>query len=198
MKIRSRTIAPLLGLFGVAIISGGCEQASSPTAPEPTALHLVEAAPPTSGGGASYALLATPSDSAVASIGYWGGTLSLGGHTLTVPRGAVSDWTRFVMSDPDPLYIGVSLTATSCSNEACLTRGSQNDVGAAGFAKPLDLKLSYAKALFVPDANLLVVVHVTGEYPRVVLDPQPTTIDQVSRTITGSVSHFSRYAIGSN
>ena len=113
-----------------------------------------------------------------------GGSLSIGNHVLTVPVGAVDGPTTFTMSKlVDEIEVG--LTAT---------RLLPNDVGHAGFNVPVTLSLSYENAAEVP-ANLgqlrILWVKSNGQ-----LEPQPSSLDAADHVVVGSLSHFSKYALG--
>jgi hypothetical protein len=113
-----------------------------------------------------------------------GGSLSIGNHVLTVPVGAVDGPTTFTMTKlVDEIEVG--LTAT---------RLLPNDVGHAGFNVPVTLSLSYANAAEVP-ANLaslrVLWVKANGQ-----MEPQPSALDTDGHVVVGTLSHFSKYALG--
>lgn len=113
-----------------------------------------------------------------------GGSLSIGNHVLTVPVGAVDGPTTFTMTKlVDQIEVG--LTAT---------RLLPNDVGHAGFNVPVTLSLSYANAAEVP-ANLsslrILWVKADGR-----MEPQPSALDADGHVVVGTLSHFSKYALG--
>ena len=99
-----------------------------------------------------------------------GGELNIGPHRLLVPAGAVSAPTTFVMSKV-PGEIEVGLTAT---------RLLLNDVGRAGFLKPVRLTLSYDNAS-----------NVTAD-----AEPQQSYVDQDANEVGANLNHFSIYTVG--
>ncbi|HET7321820.1 MAG TPA: hypothetical protein VFI96_04935, partial [Longimicrobiaceae bacterium] len=62
-----------------------------------------------------------------------GGMLYVSGYMLSVPAGAVNGPTLFTMQLTEDGSIGAELTATAVGS------ANTNDVGSAGFNKPLDL-----------------------------------------------------------
>ncbi|HEY8468704.1 MAG TPA: hypothetical protein VIL18_03630 [Longimicrobiales bacterium] len=125
-------------------------------------------------------------------ISVQGGTISLLGHTLVVPKGAVTSPTLFTMLVGLNGKVEVHLTALVPTLFNLLNIGEQ------GFRKPVRLTLSYAHARNVQDPNDLVIVYVPGllGYNRV--EPLPTTVDTVRKTVTAELDHFSRYALATN
>jgi hypothetical protein len=119
-------------------------------------------------------------------IGAEGGELSLGKQRLIVPAGAVDAPTTFRMKKGDS-RLKVTLTAT---------RSTTNDVGSAGFAKPLTLVFGYGNAASLPGdpADISVVwIKEDGTF-----EPQPTVVDTEAKTVSGEIEHFSDYAMASN
>ena len=111
-----------------------------------------------------------------------GGVLSIGRHLLQVPAGAVSAPTLFTMHKL-PGEIKVGLTAT---------RLLPNDVGHAGFQKPVRLLLSYADAGNVTDAAASRLV-IMWEKPGGALEAQPSWVDTGTKVVQANLSHFSDY-----
>ena len=118
-----------------------------------------------------------------------GGVLYLGRHLLVIPKNAVSAPTEFVMAPVKDGSIHVDLTATSSG-------GTLNDVGSAGFAKPLWLFLSYAGADGVPaDESKMAIawLKVNGEVAAM-----PSYVDPNKDFVIGLLKHFSGYIIVAN
>jgi hypothetical protein len=128
---------------------------------------------------------------ASAVIGRNGGTVTLWAyasgdgwqpyHSITVPPGAVGKPTHFVMElGPDPV-IDVHLSATEVRSGRRITQ----------FDKPLSLTLTYAGSS-VEDPDRLRIVHLVDGTIR---EAVTGTLDANSRTVTGELWHFSRYAL---
>ncbi|HEX7089830.1 MAG TPA: hypothetical protein VF192_06820 [Longimicrobiales bacterium] len=121
-----------------------------------------------------------------------GGTLSLLGHTLVVPKGAVTSPTLFTMLVGLNGHVEVHLTALVPTLFRILNIGEQ------GFRKPVRLTLSYANARNVEDPNDLVIVYVPGWWGYDRVEPLPSTVDTTRKTVTAELDHFSRYAMATN
>lgn len=124
-------------------------------------------------------------------IGPEGGSLYVDLHYLYVPRGAVSEPTKFRIELRDDHKIGVSLTATS-STRSGVTTGADNNVGSRGFNKAVYLTFSYQFATDKPDNPYSIKV---VEIRDGLLIPQPTYINPFFQTATGTLKHFSDYGI---
>lgn len=122
-----------------------------------------------------------------------GGSLTLLGHTLVVPRGAVTGPTLFTMIIGLNGYVEVHLEALGYS-----LLGGLLNLGGDGFRKPVRVTLSYANATNVGDPNDLVIVHLPGWWGYDRAEPVPSTVDPVRKTVTAELDHFSRYALASN
>lgn len=186
--VRSRMLrlAPLLLL---ALLS--CDPGTDPGGPlplEPRRTEEVEA-------GQDLTLVSgSPLDlggllQATAVIGPGGGTLSLGGFTLTVPAGAVTLPTVFTLV---PLLNGLVEVDLQALLPTLL--GGVLDVGAAGFpeGKEVTLTMSYAGAEGVGDPQRLLIVHRRADG---VLEPLESRVDTALRTVTVELEHFSRYCM---
>lgn len=122
-------------------------------------------------------------------IGPEGGRLALGWHELIVPAGAVRRPTVFRMTSKIGLHVVLDLTAAERGSGAAVTT----------FNVPLELRLSYR---FLPMAEAqrerLLVLWLKDESPSGELVPVPTTVNRQRRYISGSITHFSQYAMGMN
>jgi hypothetical protein len=118
-----------------------------------------------------------------------GGVLKTGPYTLVVPAGAVSGPTLFEISPTNTGTYSVDLTATQKSR----WRGTVN-VGAQGFKRPVTLKMSYSGADNLKDGLRLVIVYVTENGVEI----QPSRVDASSKTVSGTLNHFSKYALVQN
>jgi len=121
-----------------------------------------------------------------------GGSISLLGHTLTVPSGAVTSPTLFTMLLGLNGYVEVHLEALTPTLFGLL------NIGGNGFRRPVRVTISYANAVGVTDPSKLVIVHLPGLWGYNRAEPVPTTVDPVRKTVTAELDHFSRYALASN
>lgn len=119
-------------------------------------------------------------------IGASGGTLNLAGHTLTVPEGAVSVPTVFVLTIPPSGRVEVELQALVSTLSGLV------DVGEEGFDRPVTLSLTYAWASNVTDPSTLKILHLREDGSA---EPLPTTVDPTGKTVTARLHHFSRYCM---
>ncbi|HEY0674195.1 MAG TPA: hypothetical protein VGD27_18110 [Longimicrobiales bacterium] len=122
-------------------------------------------------------------------IGVAGGTLTLGGHQLIVPRGAVTVPTLFTISLPLDPYVNVDLLAT------VQTLFGIVNIGERGFKVPVMLGLTYSRATNVTDPSRLIVVHVPNRGP---VEPLPSEVNQETRTVWARLPHFSKYCMATN
>ena len=123
-------------------------------------------------------------------IGVGGGTLSVMGHTLVVPAGAVRIPTLFTMTLPRLGYVEVELHATVTG-----LLGRLIDVGAKGFDRPVTLSMSYARATNVDDPRDLVILHKLGNNKYEVI---PSVLDVNTKRLRAELEHFSGYCMASN
>jgi hypothetical protein len=122
-------------------------------------------------------------------FGILGGVLSLDGHGIAVPRGAVLRPTLFTMETVSGPVIDVDLNAFQSN----LLNRVLSRLGL--FNHPVRLDLSYAGATNVVDPSRLVIVrlHEDGTY-----EVLPTRVDLRRRTVSADLDHFSKYAMASN
>jgi len=123
-------------------------------------------------------------------IGINGGSITLLGHTLTVPSGAVTQPTLFVLSILPTGYVEVELEASVSS-----LLGTVLNVGGQGFLKPVPVTLTYSRATNVSDPRKLKIVHLKGLLGYKEMVVLPTRVDLEKKTVTADLEHFSRYAI---
>lgn len=187
MNAPSRYIA-LAGLF--ALVLAGCEPASEPavshlTGPSldlsATGYHLIEGSPPAQ----------APEIEVSRLIGVDGGTVHLAGHSIAVPRGAVTAPTVFTMRLVTAGYVEVELDAVVTD-----ALGGPVDVGGNGFGgSTVALTLSYAAAKNVDDPSDLLVIRMLDDGG---IEPLDVVVDQKARTVTAQLDHFSKYCLASN
>lgn len=178
-KLSSMLTLAALAMIGLA----GCENVSQPLGPEPVGPSLSLETP----GASTWTVLSDVERPGGVRrlIGPEGGELRLGSQRLIVPAGAVDGITLFTMKKADS-QLRVTLSAS---------RASYNDIGAAGFAKPLDLIFSYRnQPNLAEDPATLKIIWIR---PDGGIEVQPTTVDADTKTVTGKISHFSDYAMAS-
>lgn len=132
--------------------------------------------------------LPVPDLSTSSIIGVSGGQISLLGHTLQVPAGAVTVPTIFTMTVLTNGYIEVELTAMVSSLLGTVS------VGEKGFKKPVTLTLTYARSPDKLDPSKLLIVYVNGSK----LEPLPSSVNTVTKTVSAQLSHFSKYAMATD
>src|SRR5437870_3667878 len=185
----SRRMTPriAIGAMVIALMFGACERVgeriSAPTSPNASVVvagkksyTLIEGVPP------------TDSTSVSQLIGLTGGTLSLAGHSLTVPAGVVTEPTLFTMTLGTRGYVEVSLTATR------VVFGNLIDVGSGGFGngKTVTLSLTYSWATNVDKPNkLLNVRELAGDQ----VEALKSKVDKAAQVVTSELEHLSGYAM---
>lgn len=126
-------------------------------------------------------------------LGSDGGILTLLGHILNVPAGAVSEPTIFSMTVIQNGYVEVELTATPKSLLSTLFFWRK--VEEVQFDVPVGLSLSYARATNVTDPSRLKIMRVNPDGRHEIL---PSVVDTVNKTVTAELDHFSRYCMIAN
>ncbi len=175
MRSIRRLLVAALAL--VALGTAACDSSTAPTA-------LTMAAPRADRLGGFTLVKSTSVQTPVtvsALLGSAGGTLSVNGHTLKVPAGALTQPTVITMSTVAGSSIQVSLSATHWRTGAPMTV----------FLTPLRLSLSYAGAQVNNPAKLKLAWVVNGQVVAV----QPSDVDRSRKTVTSSVYHFSQWGI---
>lgn len=122
-------------------------------------------------------------------IGILGGTVTGGGHSLTIPAGAVLGPTLFAITPLRTGFIEVDLAAL-----VLVVPGPPLEVGHLGFqnGKRVQLTLSYADATNVDDPSDLVILRVFADGSA---EPLPTVVDAGAESVSTELDHFSRYAM---
>lgn len=108
-------------------------------------------------------------------IGSAGGTITVGAHQLVIPRGALSR--------------NVTITAEQVRGSANTVRFSPEGLR---FSKQAQVRLSYANCLNLPLLRKKVVY--TDERLNILELLRSSDATQ-SKTVTGAIDHFSRYAV---
>lgn len=170
-------------------------------APDPTGALAPTSADPLIGsllGGSSvagYTLVKDPVLSGLTSvsvnsvISFGGGSISLLGHTVTVPAGAVTQPTLFTLTVLPTGYVEVDLLATVNTLFGIL------DVGSKGFAKPVPVTLTYSRGTNVKNERKLTVLRVKSLIGYEKYEVMPSTVDTSKETVTAPLDHFSRYTL---
>lgn len=127
-------------------------------------------------------------------IGIDGGKISLAGHTITVPAGAVTTPTLFTMTLKTTGYIDVDLSATVTD-----LLGNVIDVGEKGFQKPVTLTLTFARSPNVPDElDDITILRMLGGTHDEGHEPLETELDSETKTVSAELDHFSGYCLADN
>ncbi|HWZ27381.1 MAG TPA: hypothetical protein VNX15_02390 [Gemmatimonadales bacterium] len=117
-----------------------------------------------------------PKATSTATIGPWGGSLTVGPHTFVVPAGALSQ----------NVTITASLSADTVNAITFQPAGLQ-------FAKPASLTMSYANCNLL---GRLLPKHIAYTDDNYVILQLLVSIDNLfTRKVTGQVHHFSHYAL---
>ncbi len=173
-----RSMRRLSAVLGLLVLATAC--ADLPTSPTPAA-----ARPDVLSGKSGYTVIqATKAQRAAtvsAVVGNRGGTLSLNGHSLMVPVGALAQPTRFTMTTAPGTAIEVELTAQDV----------RTGVPVLVFPTPLRLTLSYAGAKVSDPGALLLGWVLDGQ----VMSVQASDVDRAHKTVSAWVYHFTQWAI---
>jgi hypothetical protein len=177
----TRRLLVLAGIAAGAAVLGSCDRVPvAPVTPPPAARPAPDVRSDWFGWGGGLNLLLNcspqPYDSASQSIGPDGGTLTVGGNTLTIPPGAL----------PAPTVITGVVTPDTVNAVRFSPQGLT-------FQQPTTLVMSYANCgllgLFIPRH----IAYTTDDLQ--ILQIIPSLDNFLNRTVTGQVSHFSQYAI---
>lgn len=121
-------------------------------------------------------------------IGVSGGSISLLGHSITVPQGAVSTPTIFTIAVLPTGYTEVSLIALVPN------LFSAWNVGERGFNKPVTLTMTWVRSPDPIDPSRVVIL---WNHDGTV-DPMPTTVNAAAKTASAQLPHFSKYCMATN
>jgi hypothetical protein len=167
-----KLVQPSLLALGVLAVALACERSpiepSEPLGPNlrpSLTLRQVEPVPCSD----------LPYDSVTQAIGPSGGQISIGPHTLRIPKGALGKST-------------VSITAV-------LLTGTGTNVVRLGpdglrFRTAVYLRMSYANCQEAPRSRLVAYMN-NGK----IVEKPPSVDDPVSQGVTAALSHFSNYAV---
>jgi hypothetical protein len=118
-----------------------------------------------------------------------GGTVKTAAYTLTVPKGAVSTKTQFVI---EPSNTGTYMVELHAYQNGLF---GKVEVGHRGFRKPVLFTVSYRNADGVENERKLGIIYIKS--PKEV-ELQRTSVDSRDKDITAFLSHFSKYAMVQN
>lgn len=121
-----------------------------------------------------------------------GGTLTLAGHKLAVPAGAVDGPTLFTMTLPAEGYVEVGLSATVEVGETVDLFEIQDE-----FHEPVTLSLTYARAEDVDDPDDLVILRMLGDSHDDPHEALSSTLGD-GKVVMADLDHFSRYCMASS
>ncbi len=185
---RRRTLFALPVLLAGLLLSS-CERPAteSPTTPSAVATHSSSLSSYTRIEGRIPADI--PDLQASKLIGVEGGSVSLAGHTITVPAGAVGQPTLFTLTLATNGYVEVDLSATVTD-----LLGNTIDTGSQGFKLPVTLSLTYAWASNVSDPSRLLILRLLDKDK---VEPLKSTVDPTGKTVTVQLDHFSKYCLAS-
>ena len=115
-----------------------------------------------------------------------GGVVSVGKFRLVVPRGAVQSATIFTMKASEGDLIKVSLTAKTVQGEPVTT-----------FKKPLKLTMPYGNVSdeFLSAPGNWLIANISENGLNEILEVVNVSVNREEQTITGSITHFSDYAL---
>ena len=123
-------------------------------------------------------------------IGFGGGSISVLGHTLIVPPGAVTKPTLFTMVVLPTGKVEVDLLATVNTLLGVL------DVGSTGFAKPIPVTLTFSRSTNVGTHGAQIkVLRIKSLLGYGNYEVMPTTVDTTNKKATTALDHFSRYTL---
>ena len=116
-----------------------------------------------------------------ATLGLLGGTVSLDGHSITLPAGAVLVPTQITLSVPASNYMEIDIRA--------------NDLESFEFEKPVTIVASYARCTRSNlDKEALSAWHIDTT-TKALLEDMGGVDDKAARTVTFDSGHLSGFAI---
>jgi hypothetical protein len=150
------------------LVAAACSSDNLTTAPSAAPSFAV------ANGNPGLAICKTRTDVSVSKeIDWKGGSLSVNGHTLVIPKFALSSPVTITMSQQKGMNSEVDLQP----------EGLQ-------FAAPATLTLSYADCAIQPSVASVVYLNPAGGY-----DVLPSVDDRVLLNVTAPLAHFSNYAV---
>ena len=122
-------------------------------------------------------------------IGISGGTVTLLGHSINVPSGAVVTPSIFTIVVLSTGYVEVSLLELVPN-----LLGGLKSIGEYGFLKPVTLSLTYSRSPDPIDPSRLVILYNNGTS----VQPLATTVNTTTKTASAQLKHFSKYCLAEN
>ena len=122
-------------------------------------------------------------------IGVNGGTITLLGHRMVVPSGAVDLPTLFTLSVLNNGYVHVDVSALAPGMSGLI------DVGEQGFNRPVRLDLTYSRATNVKNERRLVILRMNPNGMGAMHEALPSSVDRTRDKVTVFLEHFSGYCM---
>lgn len=110
-----------------------------------------------------------------------GGVVSVGGHSVTIPSGALKHPTRITVARPASPYLEIELRA--------------NDEEHFTFEKPVTVTISYAECGAFPMPGSSRSAWYVDSETKQFLEKMNTVDDPVAQTVTFPTDHFSYYMV---
>jgi hypothetical protein len=180
MRTSRLLLAPLLA---AAVAATACSGDANPLEPQGSTVSASpEISPSLLGGLLGMKFLACsplPAQSRSATIGLLGGVINVGPHKLVIPAGAVLSNTT----------ITARITAGDTSNSI------QFSPEGLKFKVPPVLVVSYSNCAVSGGILPLVKLAYTSDDLLSILEILPAVANPLNKTIVGTISHFSRYAV---
>jgi hypothetical protein len=173
----------LTPLLAAAMVSAACSGGANPMEPQGSSVSAPpEISPSLLGGllGKQYlSCNALPTQSKSASVGLLGGVINIGPHKLVLPPGAVLSKT----------------TITARITDGDTSNSIQFSPEGLKFKVPPVLIISYSNCT-VSGAmlGLLKLAYTTDDLSSI-LELLPAVANPLNKTVVGTISHFSRYAV---
>lgn len=197
---RALTVLALL-LVGLVAACDVGEQGRTPLSPD----AITPAREDSETDGEEDGTLATEESSsgatrAAAWIGSGGGSLTLDGHTIVVPEGAVGGPLCFTMELGTGDYVDVDLHAWEMEDsDGCKVEGDGEEeeswdgtLWTGTFAEPVVLSLTYSRVTNADDPSDLVVA---WQKSATDVDLLPSSVDSEQEVVSAELDHFSMYAL---
>lgn len=120
-------------------------------------------------------------------IGINGGSITLLGHRIVVPAGAVDLPTLFTLTALPNGYVQVDISALAPGMSGLFNTGEE------GFNRPVRLDMTYERATNVKRESRLVILRLNAGGMDAVHEALPTTVDTSRDRATVWLEHFSGY-----
>lgn len=114
-------------------------------------------------------------------LGLLGGTVTLDGHAITLPYGAVAFPTELTLTAPAGQYVELDIRA--------------NDLESFEFQEPVSIRISYDRCTRNNTADDLLTAWYIDSATKALLEDMGGTDDKEARNVTFSTDHLSAFAI---